>query len=177
MSSTHASPTWRIALFVFVVASIFWLGAVNVRAVIGNDMLKTGTLELSEDLAPEAEREIFRLMSLTSLVIIASYFAALCSSVVFLKTSPFRMKEHGWLLMSAILFYGCAPVECFTMYLDSRMIYQEFFTTADNRIFRELFLARLGALAGAPWIALLCYYTIIGLAVFQPFKRIQAAGT
>jgi hypothetical protein len=171
MSWVHAFPAWRIALFVFVVASILWLGAVNIRAVIGNEMLMTGTMEFDQTVPPEAEREIFRLISLTSLVVIGGYIVALSSSIVFLKSSPLRLKEHGWLLLCAILFYVFAPVEFYALYLDAKMVYHEFFTTADNSVFRELFIARLGALAGAPLIAQLCYYTIIGLAIFQPFRK------
>ena len=102
---------------------------------------------------------------------IGSYVIALVGSIVFLVTCPFKLKEHGWLMISAILFYLFVPVEAFTMYLDWRMIYNEFFTTADNQIFRELFVARIGALAGTPLIATLCYYTMIALAVFQPLKK------
>jgi hypothetical protein len=171
MSIARNSPTWRIALFVFVLSGVYWLGGMHVRAMIGNDMLKVGTLEFNEYLAPDAEREIYRLLSLISLVIIVAYAISLVSSVVFLTTSPFKMKEHGWLLMSAILFYLFVPVEIFTMYLDGKMIYREFFTTAENAVFRELFVARVAALAGTPLIAMLCYYTIIGLAIFQPFKK------
>jgi hypothetical protein len=162
---------WKIALYVLIVASIFWLGAINIRALIGNDMLKTGTLQLEEYLDPEAEREIYRLMSFASVVVIISYAVVLVSGSVFLATSPFRLREHGWLMMSALLFYVFVPVELFTMYLDWEMIYKEFFTAAGNSVFRELFLARAGALSGAPVLATLCYYTIIGLAVFRPFTR------
>jgi hypothetical protein len=165
------SNTWRIALFVFIVSGTLWLGSVHVRAIIGSDLLKSGTLEFEEYIPPEAEREIFRLLSLASIVVICSYVVALVSSVVFLLTSPYKMKGHGWLMMSAILFYLFVPVEGFTMYLDGKMIYDEFFTTADNLVFREMFVARIGALAGTPIIATLCYYTIIALAVFQPLKQ------
>lgn len=167
-------PPWRVALLIMVVSSIFWLGGVHIRALIGNDILKTGTLEFEEYIAPEAEREIFRLLALSSLVIIGGYAGVLAAGTVFLWTSPFRVKEHGWLMMSAILFYLFVPVEVFAMVIDARMIYHEFFTIADNMTFRELFIARMGALAGAPWVALLCYYTIIALAVFQPFRKSQA---
>jgi len=170
--SAQAKPlAWRIALFIFVLSSTLWLGGAHVRVVIGNDLLKFGTLEFEEYIVPDAEREIYRLMCFTSLVVISSYLVALVSSAVFLVTSPFKLKEHGWLLMSAILFYLFVPVEVFTMIIDGRMIYSEFFTTADNGVFRELFLARIGALAGAPILAMLCYYTIIALAVFQPLKK------
>jgi hypothetical protein len=163
---------WRVALFVMVLAGTSWLGALNMRAIIGNDMLRTGTLQFDELLPPDAEREIFRLLSLASLVVIVAYAVTLVSSIVFLVSSPFRLKEHGWLMMSAILFYIFVPVEIYTMVLDGRIVYNEFFTTADNALFRELVLARVGALAGAPLIALLCYYTAIGLAIFRPFVKL-----
>jgi hypothetical protein len=35
----------------------------------------------------------------------------------------------------------------------------------------ELFGKRLGGLSGIPVIAVFCYYTIIGLAVFRPLRR------
>jgi hypothetical protein len=174
MKLSRLLPTWRVALFVFVVAATVWLGAVNIRAIIGKDLLKPGTLEFEEYLAPEAELEIFRLISIASVVVLISYSVTVISSIVFLATSPFRMKQHGWLLMSAILFYVFVPVELFTMYLDGKMIYLEFFTTADSAVFKELFIARLGALAGAPVVAHLCYYTIIALAIFQPMKKIAS---
>jgi len=169
--SKWTTHLWRAALFTLIIASVFWLGAGNVRAIIGNDMLKPGTLEFEEYLDPEAEREIFRLISFTSVLIMISYAAVTLSGTVFLVTSPYRMRENGWLLMSAILFYVFLPVEIFTMVLDGRMAYLEFFTTAGNDVFRELFRARVSALAGAPVIALLSYYTIIALAVFRPFTR------
>lgn len=170
-------PTWRIALFVCIVASTVWLGAVNVRAIIGSDLLKPGTLEFEEYIAPEAEAEIFRLISSTSVVVIVGYGITLVSSIVFLASSPFTIKQHGWLMMSALLFYLFVPVELFTQYLDAKMIYYEFFTTADNMVFRGLFTARVAALAGAPLIAHLCYYTIIALAIFQPLKKVGSHTT
>jgi hypothetical protein len=170
-SSEKPAVTWRVALFIFVVSSIVWLGSAHVRALIGNDLLKFGTLEFEEYIVPDAEREIYRLLSFASLSIIGSYLVAIVSSVVFLATCPYRLKEHGWLLMSAILFYLFVPVELFTMYLDGRMIYDQFFTTVDNQVFRELFMARIGALAGTPFIGTLCYYTIVALAIFQPLKK------
>lgn len=162
---------WRVALFVLMVSGIVWLGAVNIRAIIGADMLKTGTLEFESYLPPDAEREIFRLLSLTSLVVIGGYAVTLVSSIIFLAASPFRLRNHGWLLMSAILFYVFVPVELFTLALDARMVYKEFYTTTDNSVLRELFIGRVAALAGAPAVASLCYYTIIGLAVFRPLMR------
>jgi len=168
--SHRTSAPWRTALLFLVGGAIVWLGGVHIRAVLGNDMLKFGTFEFEDYLSPEVEREIFRLISFTSIIVSTGYLVVLISSIVFLATSPFRLREHGWLMMSAILFYLFVPVEVFTMVIDAKMIYHEFFTTVDNSVFRELFIARVGALAGAPVVAMLCYYTIIILAVFQPLR-------
>jgi hypothetical protein len=168
---------WRIALFFLIVGSVIWLGTVNARALLGNDMLKFGTLEFEDYLSADAEREIFRLISICSIVIIISYVVVVISGAIFLATSPFRLREHGWLMISAILFYLFVPVEIFGMTIDIKMIYAEFFTTADNSWFRELFVARVGALAGAPVVGMLCYYTIIVLAVFRPLRHTPASTT
>jgi hypothetical protein len=167
--------TWRVALLIFLLSGTFWLGGAHIRAMIGNDLLKFGTLTFIDPIAPAAEAEIYRLLSLASLSVIGGYVLAFASSIVFLATSPFRLRDHGWLMVSAILFYLFVPVEAYTMYLDSKMIYAEFMTTVDNQVFRELFIARVTALAGTPFIATLCYYTIIVLAVFQPMKKPRPA--
>jgi hypothetical protein len=162
---------WRVSLFVLGISGIVWLGGVNIRTMIGSDLLAPGTTRFLEYIAPDAEREIYRLLSMTAIVTISSYFVVLVSAAVFLARSPWKLKENGWLLMSAILLYIFVPVELFCMSLDLRMVYLEFFTAEGNSAFRELVLARIGALSGAPFVALFCYYAIVPLVVFQPLKR------
>jgi hypothetical protein len=171
----NGSPTWRIALLVFIVASIVWLGAINIRAIIGNELLKPGTVEFDDFINPQAEREVYRLISIVSVSVMVGYAVATLGSIVFLVTCPFSIKEHGWLLMSAILFYVFVPVEVYTLSLDWKMMYLEFYTTADIHSFRTLFRARIMALQGVPLIALFCYYSIVVLAIFQPLRRRRIA--
>lgn len=162
---------WRVALFVLGISWIVWVGTSNMRTLIGSDLLEPGTMRLLEYIAPDAEREIYRLLSMTALVTMVSYGLVLISAAVVLARSPWKLKENGWLMMSAILLYLFVPVEMFCMLLDARMVYLEFFTAEGNSAFRELFLARIGALSGAPFVAMFCYYGIVALAVFQPLKR------
>jgi hypothetical protein len=160
-------------LFVLAFTSVVWLGSLNARMVIGGDLLEPGTLEFDPLLSPSAERELFRILSMTALITAASYLGVLVSAALFLWHSPWRPRQHGWMMISAILLFGFVPVEIYAMTIDLKMVYLEFFTTATNEDFRVLFLERLGALGGAPFIALLSYYTILGLAAFQPMRRIS----
>lgn len=171
ITGRRGDTLWKIALFILVLAGIVWLGSVVTRTVLSGELLKPASLEFEDYIAPDAEREIFRLMSMASIVGLISYGILLISATVFLITSPFRLREHGWLMMSAILLYVWVPVELFTAWLDLKLIYLEFYTAEGRAAFRELFLARAGALSGTPFIAQLSYYTIIALAVFQPLRR------
>jgi len=164
----------RVSLFALIVCSIIWLGAVNVRAVIGNELLNFGTLEFKTNLDAELEREVFRLISLSSVIVIGGYLGTFVSAIVFVRTTALPLKQNGWLMMSAILFFMFSPVEFYTLFLDWRMISIDFFSNPSLTDFRVLFIHRLAALAGVPMIALLSYYTIIGLVVWQPMKKAGA---
>ena len=114
---------------------------------------------------------LYRLFAGTGIMMITGYVAVLIAGAVFLARSPYSLRQHGWLMMSAILLYLFVPVE--VVRDDPRCPHDPggIFRRSRSRPSRELFLARVGALAGAPFVALLCYYTIIVLAVFQPFRR------
>ncbi len=166
-----AFALWRVALCLLLLSALAWFGSFISRAVVANELLEPGTGQLVTTLAPETEMHLYRVLAASAIPMVIGYVLVLISSAVFLRTSPFRLREHGWLLMSALLLYVFVPVEAFVTSLDVRMIAAQFFGSADLGVLRELFLARLGALAGAPFIAVLCYLTIIPLAVFQPFRR------
>jgi hypothetical protein len=167
----RSSVAWRFALITIASGALLWLGSVHARALLANDLLEPGTLTLRQAVPPAVERHIYHQLTVQTLLMIPGYVLVLLGSIVFLARSPYRLKEHGWLMMSAILLFLFVPVEVFTMVLDVRMILMEFFGNAQLPEFRELFMARMQALAGAPLIAHLCYYTIIVLAVVQPFRK------
>lgn len=165
------TQTAKISLLVTCLGAIVWLGAINVRGIIGGGLLEFGTLEFKANIHPMVERAVFGLMAKTSIVILVSYFVTLIGSIVFLKRTTLSLKRHGWLMMSAILFYVFIPVELYTAILDGKMIYLDLTSSGDLVEFRKLFIHRLGALSGVPIIALMCYYTIIALVIFQPLKK------
>ncbi len=171
-----SSAVWRGALFVLLIGAIFWLGAIFARAVLANDLLVPGTVALDPNIPSAVEYHVYRQLSYLGIVMIVGYLLVLLGSVVFLARSPFRLREHGWLMTAAILLYVFVPVEVFTMVLDLRMIMMALGDGGNLFALREIFLARVSALAGAPLVGVLCYYTIILLAVVQPFRQ-RTGGT
>ncbi len=167
--------TAKIALLVVALASATWLGGSTIRAIVGFDLLQVGTLDFKPNIHPYVERAIFGLIAQSSAVVDVAYIVLWLSGIVYLRSTHLRLREEGWLMMTAIFFYMFTPVEIYTMVLDTRMWMMEISGSNDLVEFRTLFIHRLGALSGVPMIASLCYYTSVGLIVFRPFQR-RASG-
>jgi hypothetical protein len=171
MNLIQRSKTEKISLYVLLVAAICWLGGINVRSVIGFSLLQIGTLDFKPNIHPYVERAVFGLVAQSSVVVNVAYIIVWVSGIVFLIKSNLRLRDNGWLMMCAILFYLFTPVEIYTMVLDIRMWLLDIAGSNDLVEFRKLFIHRLAALSGVPFIALLCYYTALFLVVFQPLGR------
>jgi hypothetical protein len=163
----------RYIVVVLLLAAICWLGGINIRAMIGFDLLDAGTLDFKANIHPYVERAVFSLIAQSSMIVNIAYLVVWVCGILFLKLSRTRLREHGWLMMSAVLFYIFTPVEVYTMVLDAKMWYLDHIGSNDLVEFRKLFIHRLGALAGVPMIALLSYYTIVVLVVLKPLRRRQ----
>lgn len=171
MIQTNQTKSNKIALMLLVFGAIFWLGAINVRALIGNELLNYDQFNFKTSIPPDRENTLFQLMANSSVVIISAYFVVLITSVWFLKSTHLKIKQNGWLLMSAILFYLFVPVETYTYYLDIKFALLYHSNPPNHDELLRIFGKRLGALSGIPVIAIFCYYTIVGLAIFRPLSK------
>src|SRR5262249_41613118 len=121
---------------------------------------------------PYVERTVYGLLAQSSAVITCAYAAVWISGIVFLRSTSLRLKEHGWLMMSAVLFYLFTPVEVYTSVLDYKMWYLDHVGSNDLVEFRKLFIHRLAALSGVPLIALCSYYTIMSSPFSGPCGKL-----
>lgn len=161
----------KIALFILLTGAIFWLGAINVRFFIGNQLLNYDEFNFRTSIPPDEENQIFKMISDSSLMIMAVYPVVFIAAIVFLRNCKINLRENPWLLMSAILFFVFVPVEIYTSYIDLKFIILFDKRPANHDRLLELFGERIGFLRGVPWIAVMSYYTIIWLAVFKPLKK------
>ena len=161
----------RISLFILIVASIFWLGGINVRFLIGNQLLNYDEFNFRTSIPPDEENQIFKMISDASLMIMVSYAVVLCSAIAFARTCKINLRENPWLLMCFMLFFAFVPVEIYTSYIDVKFMLLFDKRPENHDRLLELFGERIGFLRGVPWIAVMSYYTIIWLSIFKPLKK------
>lgn len=171
MQNLPQSRSNKIALTLLILASIFWLGGINIRALIGNELLDYDQFQFKNSIPPDRENTLFQLIANASLVIVISYAIVLISAIWFMFTTNLKIKQNGWLLMCAILFFTFVPVEAYTFYLDIKfmLFYHSELPNRDEIL--RIFGKRLGSLSGVPVIAMFCYYTIIPIAIFRPLRK------
>jgi hypothetical protein len=171
MTQIPQSRSNKIALTILITAAVFWLGGINIRALLGNELLNYDQFDFRTSIPPDRENTLFQMICNSSIVIVISYFFVLVGAVWFLATTKLKMKKNGWLLMSSILFFIFVPAEIYTYYLDVRFILLFFSGPPNHDELLKLFGERLGGLSGLPVIALFCYYSIIPIAVFRPLRK------
>lgn len=171
MTQIPQSRSNKIALTILIAGAVFWLGGINIRALIGNELLNYDQFDFRTSIPPDRENTLFQMICNSSLVVVISYFFVLVSAIWFLATTKLKMKQNGWLLMSSILFFIFVPAEIYTYYLDVQFIILFFSGPPNHDGLLKLFGERLGALSGVPVIAMFCYYTIIPIAVFRPLRK------
>ena len=171
MTQIPQSKSNKIALILLIAAAVFWLGGINIRALIGNELLNYDQFDFRTSIPPDRENTLFQMICNASILIAISYVIVLVSAIWFISTTKLKVKENGWLLMSAILFFLFVPVEIYTNYLDIKFTLVFFSGPPNHDELLKIFGERIGALSGMPVIALFCYYTIIPIAVFKPLRR------
>ncbi len=122
MTEKSQTTTNKIALILLIAAAIFWLGGINIRALAGNELLNYDQFNFKTSIPPDREYTLFQMIAYSSLVIVISYAVVLISAIWFISTTHLKIKENGWLLMSAILFFMFVPAELYTYYIDVRFM-------------------------------------------------------
>ncbi len=164
-------PTAKFFLILFLLSFCVWLGAATVRTTSGGKLIQFGTIEFKHNIELSVERSLYNTIAEYSIITMAMYPLVICSAAGYLATTRRTFRQHGWLLMSALLLFIFVPVEVYGMYLDWKLIGLNYWGDWPIEEFRKAFLVRLTAFSGLPFIATLSYYTIIILVVWQPMKK------
>jgi len=167
-------PAAKFFSILFILSAMVWMYTSSMKNYESGHLLKFATIEFEENLNPVIERASYRAIAEYSVMIFISYPIVIFSAIGFVATSQRTFKEHGWLLMSALLLLMFLPVEVYCYWLDWKIVGLNYWGDWPLDEFRKAMIARLTALAGLPFIAQLCYYTIPIIIIFKPLQKSEA---
>lgn len=166
----------RFFLFLFLLSATVWLAASTAKSYAAGSLVKFGTVEFNTTIDATQERETYHSIAERSVIAFFSYPIALLAGFGFLKTTRRSFKQDGWLFMSTLLICLFVPVELYCFWLDWKLVGLNYWGTWPLEEFRKVFIARLTALAGLPFIAHFCYLTIPFLLLLKPLRRPSSPG-
>lgn len=161
----------KLFMTAFVLSASCWLGTEIMKNIQIGNLLEFGTIEFKQSISGEFERATYNAIAHYSVIIFIAYPLTLMSFIGYLITTKRTFKNDGWLMMSAILLLMFIPVELYCFWLDWKIIGLNYWGAWPLEEFRKAFVLRLTALAGLPFVAQLCYYTIPILVIFKPLKK------
>ncbi|MFA6468428.1 MAG: hypothetical protein WCW35_05980 [Bacteroidota bacterium] len=164
-------PITLFFLILLLVSAATWLASSTAKNYAAGSLVKFGTAEFNDSIGAAREREVYHLIAERSIIAFFSYPIVLLSAIGFLKTTRRTFKQDGWLLMSALLFFLFIPVELYCFWLDWKLVELNYWGNWPLEELRKAMIHRLTALAGLPFIAQLCYFTIPFILVVKPFKQ------
>ena len=164
-------PISKLFLVIFVLSAAVWIYASSMKNYQSGKLLKFGTIEYIQDLNEVVERDSYHSIAKHSVISILSYPMVILTALGYVLTTPRSFKKNGWMLMSAILLFVFIPVEIYCYWLDWKIVGLNYWGNWPLEEFRKALLIRLTALAGLPFIAQLCYYTIPILIIFKPLQK------
>jgi hypothetical protein len=163
--------TAKIFLFLFIICAAAWLAAASVKNYHAGMLFDFGTVQFRNDLNVGTERSVYDRIAQSSAVAMILYPFVLLTAAGFLASTRRKFQQDGWLLMSAILLFGFIPVELYCYWLDWKLIGLNYWGNWPLEEFRKAVVLRMTALAGLPFIAQLCYYTIPIFVIFKPLQK------
>lgn len=161
----------KIFLILFIISATAWIAASSVKNYRAGMLFEFGTVQFRNDLNVEKERSSYDQIAQSSIVTMSLYPLVLLTAAGFLATTRRTFRKDGWLLMSTILLFGFIPVELYCYWLDWKLIGLNYWGDWPLEEFRKAIVLRMTALAGLPFIAQLCYYTIPIFVIFKPLQK------
>lgn len=159
----------HIFAYIALTSGSIWLGGYIGRLLTAYSLFEETELTLknfiNDSNLPVIFRATFPLISLTFI----SYIILILSFTLFLILSPFKLKQNGWLFITAAIIYITLPFEILLLTIDYNMILLYLNDQFISERILKLVIERITKLSSFPIVQVLSYLIIPYLLIFKPF--------
>lgn len=155
--------------YLALTSGCIWFGAYFARLMTTYQMFEAVDLSLKSYISgnslPAILQTTYPLVTLT----FTTYLILIITFTIFLLISKRKLKENGWLLITALIIYLTLPLESMLMWIDYKLLNLFLIEQFASSSIIELIRDRITLLNSFPIILLLSYLSIPYFLVFKPF--------
>ncbi|GAB4300745.1 MAG: hypothetical protein Kow0098_28420 [Ignavibacteriaceae bacterium] len=160
----------RVLIFLAATTGVLWTGSYTLRLLLTYGMFEQAGVEFKYFINDE---NLSALMQVTGISVTTTFFLYLAFILLFFLTLLIirpPLRKNGWLFMILVIVLVTLPFELYLMTFDYDII-TEFLTPGFNTEYiTNIFRKRYSTLQGFSFGIILCYISIIYLAIFKPFS-------
>lgn len=160
-------------LYISALSCAIWVGAYVTRLLMVYNIYEFDGINLF--LRPFYNNNLHHVLNSflplfsTTLVL---YPVFIITFVLFLISSRLNLRRNGWLFMITVLVFITMPFEIYLMTFDYRIFNTIYYNSGfDINTAFDLITKRIQILNTFPIIEVLCYCSILFLAIFRPFTK------
>ncbi len=155
--------------YLALTSGCIWFGAYFARLNITYQMFEAVDLSLKSYISSNSLPAILQTNYPLVILTFITYLILILSFTIYLLISKIKLKENGWLLITALIIYLTLPFESVLMWIDYKLITLFLLEQFAPSNIIELIRDRITLLNGFPIILLLSYLSIPYFLVFKPF--------
>lgn len=155
--------------FLALASGSIWFGAYFSRLMTSYQMFKETELVLKDYINGSNLPAVIETMSPIVYITIISYLVMIFTFTLFLITTHLKLRQNGWLFITAAIIYLTLPFESYLLSIDYNLIQLFIEGQFGSERIIQLITQRLTRLSSFPIILILSYLSIPFLLVFKPF--------
>lgn len=177
MTSPFASKTTRIALLIFLLGGIIWLGGNVVRGVIGFDVFVPGTVTYRVEQTEAVRLNTIRLFAFTGAWTNWAFAGVVVGGIALMWRLRTEYRMRGWLLMAALFLVLLIPAQGFLIAKDYELLQYFDLRTgvplAQPSEILRVYAARVSDLATSmtAGLSILAAFTVVIILAIRPLHR------
>ncbi len=163
----------KLFTFITVISGCIWLGAYVTRMIISYQLFGVD-MKIASYINDNNLEGILKIISPSINTTFILFVIFILAFTVFLFTSDMKLKENGWMFITAVIIYTTLPFEGYLMIIDFKIISALSLSDIINSDYViSLIRERFTSLGSFPIIILLSYCSLIYFLIFKPFTLQQ----
>lgn len=163
----------KLFTLIAAISGSIWLGAYATRMIISYQLFDID-MKIASYINDNNLESILKIISPSINTTFVLFLTFIIAFTIFLFTSNIKLKENGWMFITAVIIYTTLPFEGYLMIIDFKIISALSFSDIVNSDYViSLIRERFTSLGSFPIIILLSYCSLIYFLISKPFTLQQ----